>query len=165
MVLFYGLLSLVLIGPLLPPQPSRDAALKGAYLAGALSIMMTLQALLTVNIRAGLQHLLLPAAWILAGSFALSLLAAVFLALLTAWASSGRFAGRRYIRLGFLLILAALVSFVRFAPPGIRSYVGEQINDGGLARIAAFLCSGLLALDAALWVLVGKGFRPEPSMR
>src|SRR5438445_2203858 len=74
MILFYGLLSTILAGPLTPLRSSRRATLNGAFLAGAISIMITIQALLTVNISAGLRHLLLPPTQILVWSFALSIL-------------------------------------------------------------------------------------------
>jgi hypothetical protein len=156
MVLFYGLLSMVLAGPLTPPQSSRRATLNGAFMAGAISIMITIQALLTVNLRAGFRRLLLPPAAILVWSFALSILAALFLAFLITLASSGSSSGQHYIRFGFLLSLLALVAFARFAPAEIRSYVEENMTEEGLARIGAFLSLGLLVADTLLWIILRK---------
>jgi hypothetical protein len=156
MVLFYGLLSMVLAGPLTPPQSSRRTALNRGCIAGAISIMITLQALLTVNIRTGFRRLLLPPTVIVVWSFALSVLAGVLLALLTAWASAGNSGGQRYIRFGFLLSLLALVAFARFAPAEIRSLVEEYMTEEGLARIGAILSFGLLAIDTLLWTILGK---------
>lgn len=150
--------SLVFVAPMVASSFKREHAgdqiLRVVRFAWLIALLILVNGIATVNMRHWLGQLLLPPAGILIGGLLLNLAGGFFLGLVTAEAAlrTGKPAsGVRNIRIGFFLMLAALVFLARYAPPTLLSRFDEMMTNEGLLRIVFSLCGGLALLSALLW--------------
>jgi hypothetical protein len=152
---------------IVPDDPAiRRDLLLGRVAAGVLygwgsTMLMLALAFVTVNLRLRPAILLLPPATISLSLAVLTLLLAIFAASLAAAiavrARDARSA-KRSLRQGFLLLLVALILYLRGAPSSWRAAMGGLMTPDGMVRFTAYAAVTLLPVSAGLLRLAFTGW-------
>ena len=163
-----ALVSLVFVTPMMTDNLSARSVgsqtIRVVTYVWVIAILVLAHGIATVNFMHWFGHLILPPGTILATSALLNLVAAIFLATLTAWITLRWNAGaaKRTVRIVFFVLLFTFLYLFRFASVQVRSRFDEQLTRDGLTRLLVTTSGILLVLTALLWRPVYGNRRPAP---